>query len=101
MVLVFEMVSISIACSSNIKNCIRIQRKNPGVEVTLDPSELADMDSETLQEKYEHGLQAARPEGQREETGDLLEEHLASSAKKRRQVQEKKSGSKDKNKHVF
>ncbi|KAG0308490.1 hypothetical protein BGZ99_001140, partial [Dissophora globulifera] len=71
------------------------------VEVALDPSELGNIDSETLQERYEHGLQASRPESHREETGDLLETHLANTAKKRKQVQEKKSGSKDKNKHIF
>ena len=62
--------------------------------MALDPSELVDMDSETLQEKYEHGLQAARPDAHKEETGDLLEEHLANTAKKRKQMQEKKTSSK-------
>ena len=28
----------------------------------MDPSELVDMDDETLKEKYEHGLQANQPE---------------------------------------
>lgn len=67
------------------------------VEVALDPSELVDMDDETLKEKYEHGLQAAQPESHREDMSDLLEEHLAKKAKERKQTQEKKSSSKDKN----
>ena len=66
-----------------------------GVEVALDPSELVDMDDETLKEKYEHGLQAAKPESHKEDMSDLLQEHLTKEAKKRKQTQEKKSSSKD------
>ncbi|KAG0324666.1 hypothetical protein BG000_002114 [Podila horticola] len=73
------------------------KRKNLGeVDVQLDPSELENMDAETLQEKYEQGLQAAVPEAQREDMSDLMGEHLATQAKKRKQAQEKKGGKKEK-----
>jgi splicing factor 3B subunit 2 len=71
-----------------------------GVDVALDPSELADMDSETLQEKYEHGLQASRPEAEREDMSDLMNEHYAKQAKKTKQAKQKKAG-KDDDKNIF
>ncbi|KAF9405245.1 hypothetical protein BGZ94_003674, partial [Podila epigama] len=75
------------------------KRKNMGeVDVELDPSELENMDAETLQEKYEQGLQASMPEAHREDLSDLVGEHLANQAKKRKQAQDKKTGKeKDKN----
>mmetsp|Transcript_14600 Transcript_14600/g.22657 ORF Transcript_14600/g.22657 Transcript_14600/m.22657 type:complete len:342 (-) Transcript_14600:324-1349(-) len=58
-----------------------------GVEVTLDASELENIDESLLQEKYENSVQANRPE--REDVSEVFEEQ----SKKR-----KKAQSKDKNK---
>ncbi|KAF9437734.1 hypothetical protein BGZ76_011372 [Entomortierella beljakovae] len=95
---VYDLSAASASSSASKK------RKNFGeVDVALDPSELVDMNPETLQERYEEQLQAARPEAHREDTSDLLQEHLASTAKnaakKRKQTQESKS--KDKTRNPF
>ena len=67
------------------------------VAVALDPSELVDMDKETLQERYEQELEAARPESERENVSDLMDEHFAKESKKRKQAQAKKANARDKN----
>lgn len=63
----------------------RARAKGPSgaVEVALDPSELEDLDEETLKQRYEAQVSAAKRGAQKEDMSDLVQEH---EARKRRKV---------------
>ncbi|KAJ1627443.1 hypothetical protein T492DRAFT_595754 [Pavlovales sp. CCMP2436] len=60
------------------------KRLQGAVDVALDPSELEDLDEETLKRRYEETVNAGKRAAQREDFSDLIEEHEA--RKRRKQV---------------
>nr|CAG8494128.1 10588_t:CDS:10 [Entrophospora candida] len=66
-----------------------------GVEVALDPSEMANLDEETLRAKFEEAQQAHQPEGAHEDLSDMVAEHASKQAKKRQKMQDARAAARD------
>ncbi|CAG8602971.1 15286_t:CDS:10, partial [Dentiscutata heterogama] len=66
-----------------------------GIDVALDPSEMANLDEETLRAIFEEAQQANKPEGSREDFSDLVAEHASKQAKKRQKLADAKAAARD------
>ncbi|RIA84140.1 hypothetical protein C1645_808909 [Glomus cerebriforme] len=66
-----------------------------GVDVALDPSEMANLDEETLRVKFEEAQQATLPEGAHEDFSDMVAEHASKQAKKRQKVADSRAAARD------
>ncbi|CAG8509211.1 5265_t:CDS:10 [Paraglomus brasilianum] len=66
-----------------------------GVEVALDPSEMANLDEETLRAKFDEAQAASRPEGAHEDLSDMVAEHASKQAKKRQKIADAKAAARD------
>ncbi|CAG8451115.1 6863_t:CDS:10 [Ambispora leptoticha] len=66
-----------------------------GVDVALDPSEMANLDEETLRAKFEEAQQEHQPEGAHEDFSDMLAEHANKQAKKRQKLADAKAAARD------
>jgi splicing factor 3B subunit 2 len=66
-----------------------------GVDVALDPSEMANLDEETLRAKFEEAQQATLPEGAHEDFSDMVAEHASKQAKKRQKVADSRAAARD------
>ncbi|CAG8462373.1 3895_t:CDS:10 [Racocetra fulgida] len=66
-----------------------------GIDVALDPSEMANLDEETLRAIFEEAQQANQPEGSREDFSDLVAEHASKQAKKRQKLADAKAAARD------
>lgn len=62
-------------------------------QVTLNPEEL-DMDTTAMQAKYEQTVRAQQANIQKEDFSDMVAEHSAKAAKKRKKQQTSDKGSK-------
>ncbi|CAG8445068.1 2051_t:CDS:10 [Scutellospora calospora] len=66
-----------------------------GIDVALDPSEMANLDEETLRAIFEEAQQANQPEGSREDFSDMVAEHANKQAKKRQKLADAKAAARD------
>ncbi|CAG8665240.1 10034_t:CDS:10, partial [Cetraspora pellucida] len=66
-----------------------------GIDVALDPAEMANLDEETLRAIFEEAQQANQPEGSREDFSDLVAEHASKQAKKRQKLADAKAAARD------
>ncbi|CAG8566006.1 7892_t:CDS:10 [Diversispora eburnea] len=66
-----------------------------GVDVALDPSEMANLDEETLRAKFEEAQQANQPEGAHEDFSDMVAEYASKQAKKRQKIADAKAAARD------
>ncbi|CAB4475974.1 uncharacterized protein OCT59_018011 [Rhizophagus irregularis] len=85
----------STSTSGPLKGTTKRKAVGAGVDVALDPSEMANLDEETLRAKFEEAQQATLPEGAHEDFSDMVAEHASKQAKKRQKVADSRAAARD------